>query len=218
MLFGLIGSRETIEPKPGALKSLNPRIKLPIAIKSQLMPALGCFIATWAIGGYFQAFSVTVSKTVFNLDSPFVAAIILFSYMAPNIVGSRLSARFSTVAGQLLGISGFMLTMLLMEAGIQLQSIPVYLCAVIAASVMQGIAYTASMNGLLKRVLTTENTGVISIIYIASYAGAGIPSLIASRLSSRFNFVQITGLYVLFVCVICIIVICHLSFKLRQKQ
>lgn len=213
MLLGLMRSTETVTTRRGAVKSLKPQLNLPASIKKLIVPATGCFVATWALGGYFQAFSATVSKTVFNLNSPLIAAIVLVAYMAPNMFGSRISSIFSMVSGELFGMSIFVLSALLMGVGILLKSFSLFLVMVIIASVMQGISYTTSMNGLLKPVLQTESTGVISVIYIISYAGAGIPSFFAGQLSKYLNFYQITFAYIIFVSLVGMFVILNVLLK-----
>ncbi|ALO03838.1 hypothetical protein ASU28_05475 [Lactiplantibacillus paraplantarum] len=216
MLLGLMHSAETVTTRHGAVKSLKPQLNLPDSIKKLIVPATGCFVATWALGGYFQAFSATVSKMVFNLNSPLVAAIVLVAYMAPNMFGSRISSSFSMVTGQLFGMSTFVLSALLMGVGILLKSFSLFLVMVIIASIMQGISYTTSMNGLLKPVLQTESTGVISVIYIISYAGAGIPSFVAGQLSRYLNFYQVTFAYIIFVSLVGVFVI--LNVLLQQHK
>lgn len=216
MLLGLMHSAETVTTRHGAVKSLKPQLNLPDSIKKLIVPATGCFVATWALGGYFQAFSATVSKTVFNLNSPLVAAIVLVAYMAPNMFGSRISSGFSMFTGQLFGMSTFVLSALLMGVGILLKSFSLFLVMVIIASIMQGISYTTSMNGLLKPVLQTESTGVISVIYIISYAGAGIPSFVAGQLSRYLNFYQVTFAYIIFVSLVGVFVI--LNVLLQQHK
>lgn len=212
MLFGV----ETTELKKGALKSLKPQINLPKNTFSIIIPAAGCFIATWSFGGYFQAFSATISKSVFNLDSPLIAAIILVSYMAPNIIGSNLSNRFKTEKGQLIGIVGFVLAICLMYVGIELGNMIFYLAFVILAGTMQGVAYSSSLNALLKRVIKSESTGLLSIVYMISYAGAGLPSFIAGKVSHTFNFYQITLGYVILVILVGIVVVLSLN-NIRKK-
>jgi hypothetical protein len=55
---------------------------------------------------------------------------------------------------------------------------------------MQGIAYSSAMNGLLNKVIKTESTGLLSIIYMVSYVGAGLPSFLSGKLSGIFNFIK----------------------------
>lgn len=211
-LLGLFFSTETTIPRAGAMHSLKPRLMLPPSIKGLLGPATGCFIATWALGGYFQAFSATVSQTVFKMNSPLIAAIVLVAYMAPNVIGSRLSDRFTTATGQLWGMSLFMVAVNLMGVGLFLKSFGLFLVMVIIAGVLQGIAYTTSMNGLLTPILQTESTGVMSVIYLISYAGAGIPSLVAGQLSKILNFYQITNIYLAFIMLVGLLVVLNSCF------
>ena len=217
-LLGLLSGIETTDLQKGVWKSLRPKLTLPNEVRAIFIPAAGCFIATWAFGGYFQAFSATVSKTIFNMNSPFMAAIILVSYMAPNFIGSNISNRFDSKKGQLFGIVGFMLSIIMMGIGIIYHNFIFYIIFVITASVMQGIAYSSAMNGLLNKVIKTESTGLLSIIYMVSYIGAGLPSFLSGKLSGIFNFYQITFGYVIFAVVIGIIVVINLLYLKQTKE
>ncbi|WP_119326320.1 MFS transporter [Companilactobacillus musae] len=211
--LGLFTSIETTNLKDGVLNSLRPKLDLPKGIVQTLIPAAGCFIATWAFGGYFQAFSATVSENIFKINSPLVAAIILVAYMAPNFIGSNISNKFSARRGQLIGILGFMISIIAMGLGIIMHNFIFYIVVVIAASIMQGIAYTSAMNNLLSKTIKEKSTGLLSVIYILSYMGAGIPSFIAGKLSGTFNFSQITLGYIIFANVVGLIVIISLYFS-----
>ena len=79
---------------------------------------------------------------------------------------------------------------------------------------MQGIAYTSAMNSLLKQILKSENSEMLSLIYIISYAGAGIPSLIAGQVSKFISFYWITVGYVIFTAVVAMVVL----YDLRKQQ
>lgn len=216
-MIGISFGVETTELKKGAIKSLKPQVNLPKNTFNIIIPAAGCFIATWAFGGYFQAFSATISKSVFNLDSPLIAAIILVSYMAPNIIGSNLSNRFNVEKGQFIGIIGFVLAICLMFVSIEIKNMALYLIFVIVAGIMQGIAYSSSLNALLRRVIKSESTGLLSVVYMISYIGAGLPSFIAGKVSGAFNFYQITLGYVILVILVGLIVLSNLHIN-RKKS
>lgn len=213
-LIGLLFSVDTVEKRAGALKSLKVRVKLPASTIDMIVGAAGCFIATWAFGGYFQAFSAMVSKDFFHFNSPLLAAVILVAYMAPNVIGSNLSSRFTSLQGQRLGIIGFLLAIVLILVTVIIGNLALYLIAVIGASIMQGIAYTSAMNSLLKQILKSENSEMLSLIYIISYAGAGIPSLIAGQVSKFISFYWITVGYVIFTAVVAMVVL----YDLRKQQ
>lgn len=54
-----------------------------------------------------------------------------------------------------------------------------------------------SSSALLKRVIKSESTGLLSIVYIITYAGVSLPNFIAGKVSYTFNFYQITLGYVI---------------------
>lgn len=56
-----ISCEETITSKKGAVKSLKPYVEFPHEIRYLLLPASAIFIGTWAVGGFYQAFSSTIA-------------------------------------------------------------------------------------------------------------------------------------------------------------
>lgn len=49
-------SPETATPTPGAWQSLRPRVRVPARVRHLLLAAASVFLATWAIGAFYQAF------------------------------------------------------------------------------------------------------------------------------------------------------------------
>ena len=199
---GILFGEETLERRAGALSSLLPQIKIPKQGRPYIPSAIGIFAGTWAMGGYFQAFSSTIGGTIFHLDSPMVSAIILASFMAPNLIGSSLSGKFIKPTGKSAGMLLFILCISLMYVSFTIKNFTLFLLTIIIAGVAQGIAYTNAMQQLLQSSEEEEKAGVLSVIYFISYGGAAIPSFILGRLSGVLTFKQVTLAYVILVLIL----------------
>ncbi|OTN76376.1 hypothetical protein A5886_001453 [Enterococcus sp. 8G7_MSG3316] len=214
---GILKGKESIPKRIGAIKSLRPQIKIPIEARKYLPSAIGIFAGTWAIGGYFQAFSSTIGVTVFHMNSPIISAIILASFMAPNLLGSSLSGRLNQIRGENIGILIFMLCIMMMYISFLVKLFPLFLIASIVAGIAQGIAYSSAMQALLIKSREEEKAGVLSVIYFISYGGAALPSFILGRFSNHLDFYQISLTYLIIVLLLGSLTLIYNS-KIRNKE
>src|SRR4051812_6898821 len=82
--------RETITPNRGVLASLRPRVHVPRSARRLLPAASATFVATWALGGFYQAFGPSVAADQLGTSSALIAAVIFASLMAPSAIGAPL--------------------------------------------------------------------------------------------------------------------------------
>lgn len=180
---------------------LLPKVQVPQNKKFLLTSSL-IFAGSWAMGGYFQAYSSTIASSIFHVSSPLLAAIFLISYMLPNALGSSLSERFSRRQAQIIGLIAYILAVGLFVLSLATHLLILTIVGILLAGIFQGMAYRPAMQNLLESATIKENTGTLSYIYILSYAGAGIPSFISGRLSGSLNFLHLTLTYWLLIAVL----------------
>lgn len=187
-------SPEPIERRPGALASLRPHVHLPRTIRPLVPAAIAVFCGTWALGGFYQAFSPTISAQNLGTTNTLIAGVVFASFMAPYALGGPLTGRLTPVAAQRVGIIAFALAVVGVVAGIRTGSaVMVIVCGIIAGAA-QGAAFTGSMRGLLQRIGPAERAGLMSTVYLFSYGGAAVPSLISGRLTAAGMTLQTISL------------------------
>lgn len=191
ILLILIGV-ETVKLKKGVLASIYPQVKVPKNIRHLLPGASAVFIGTWAVGGFFQAYSAQMTVKQFGTASTLMAAAVFASLMAPNIIGSTLGGKLNTFKAQRIGMSIFFLSMIAIIVFLMLGLAIPFLIACIIGGIAIGIAFSGAVKGILKEVTVIQDrAGVLSTIYLISYSGAAIPNLIVGRVSGIFNLAQI---------------------------
>lgn len=183
---------ETVQPKEGVLKSVKPVIERPNSIKKVLIPASAIFIGTWALGGFYQAFSSSISTVQFGVHTPVLAAAIFASLMAPQIVGNTLISKFETVSAQRWSMVVFTVCTTLIVASLQYKLVVLFLVASIIGGIAIGVAFAASMESIISRITNVERAGVLSTIYLISYGGAAIPNLVVGQIGNNFSLLQIS--------------------------
>ncbi|MGJ6979061.1 MFS transporter [Aestuariimicrobium soli] len=180
----LLASPDPVDRRPGTLASLRPRVHVPGAIRPLLPAAVAVFVGTWAVGGFYQAFSPTISAQSLGTGSTLVAAVVFASFMAPYAVGGPLTGRLPPTAAQRLGIAVFALAVVGVVAGLLSGAIAAVIGCGIVAGAAQGAAFTGTMRGLLGRTGPAERAGLMATVYLFSYGGAAIPSLVAGRVAA----------------------------------
>lgn len=209
-------SKETVRRTPRLLASLRPSFSLPQADR-RLYPVAACvFVATWALGGFYQAYGTSITSTQLATQSTLTAAAVFSSYLLPCAIGGPFSARLSPANAQRLGMVVFTLAVIGSLVSLkQSMTIPFLLTSALAGAA-QGAAVTGSIRSLLEDVSASQRAGVLSLIYATSYAGAAVPSFIAGQLSKFMGLFQIAICYGALAIVACCLVLLFARNPQRQ--
>lgn len=184
-------SPDTVTRTPGIGATLRPQVRVPQRARSLLPAAAAVLVATWALGGFYQAFSPLLAADRLGTTNTLVAAAIFSSYMAPSVLGSPLAGWLSTRAAQRLGMIAFVAGMALLLTALAIESVGLFLVAGVIAGIAQALACTGSINGLVQTATAAERAGLLSAIFLISYTGAAVPGFLAGRLAGLLDTGQI---------------------------
>jgi MFS family permease len=192
----IAASPETVSPNPGAWRSLRPRVHLPARSLRLLPVAASVFVATWAMGAFYQAFVPALVADHLHTSSALAFGLVFCAYMAPNVFGAPISGRFAVAGAQRLGMSVFLVGAAGLLMGIVTGSLPVFIVASVIAGTGQGVAMSGSVRGLLQDSDPAERSPIFAAIFLISYGGAAVASFVAGRLSQSLTLTQIVSGYV----------------------
>jgi MFS family permease len=184
-------SPETMRPTRGAIASLRPRLQVPAGSGRLLLAAGAAFVATWSLGGFYQAFGPSLAAEHLGTASPVVAAAMFASVMVLNPLGGPLSARLRPAAALRIGMSLFLLAVLGIVTSLSAGAILPFILASLVVGLAQGAASTGGIRALLAGTDVEERAGLLSTIYLVSYCGAAIPGMIAGKLTGSFDLFPI---------------------------
>ncbi|MEV6844422.1 MFS transporter [Actinoplanes sp. NPDC051411] len=184
-------SPETVTRKPGARRSLRPRVYVPARVRGLLPVAAAVFLATWAAGAFYQAFVPALVEDQLHTGSPLIIGLVFAAYMGPSVLGAPLGGLFAPATAQRVGMTGFLIGMTGIVTAIATGTLALFIAATIVAGASQGIALSAATRGLLQGNTLADRAPIFSVIYLLSYSGATIPALIAGQLSTIFSLPQI---------------------------
>ncbi|MDQ3893371.1 MAG: MFS transporter [Actinomycetota bacterium] len=214
---GLVGANpETAERTPGAAASLRPQIRVPAAARRLLPVASAIFVATWALGGFYQAFGPTVAATQLGTRNTLVAAVIFASLMAPSAIGAPLSGRLTPAGAQRAGMVVFALALAVILASLRLEAVVPFVLASAAAGSAQGATFAGSLRALLAEATPAERAGLLAVVYAISYSGAAVPSLIAGQLARTLSLFEIALGYGALAALACLITLAAARNPLRS--
>lgn len=197
--------KETVERKPGLVASFRPSFSLPHTYR-RLYPIAAClFVATWALGGFFQAYGPSIAADQLGSKSTITAAIVFSSFLLPSAIGGPLSARLSPVKAQRFGIGVFTLAVGGVIFAVNASMIVLFLSMSAIAGAAQGVALTGSIRSLLDGITSQDRAGVLSLIYATSYTGAAVTSFLAGQLSKFMDLFQLVSCYGVLAVVACVI-------------
>ncbi|MFI5692360.1 MFS transporter [Kribbella sp. NPDC051586] len=184
-------SPETVTRTPGGWRSLRPSVRVPVQVRHLLPVAAGVFLATWATGAFYQAFVPALVADQLHTRSSLVIGLVFAAYMGPSAIGAPLGGRFSPAAAQRIGMTAFLAGWIGLITAISTGALPLFIAATITAGASQGIAISAAIRGLLSGSTLRGRAPTFAVVYLLSYSGATIPSLISAQLTNTFALPQI---------------------------
>src|SRR6516164_2397420 len=171
--------RETVTRTPGALASLRPEITLPRALRAPVLTAVPVLFAVWALAGLYGALGPALVHALTGSGNVVLGAMSLFVLAASAVVATivlrRAAARTVMLFGILALVAGVTVTVL----AVSLESAAVFF----AGSAIAGAGFGAGFQGGIRFVVPLaaphERAGLVSLLYVVSYLGLGVPAVLA---------------------------------------
>jgi MFS family permease len=198
-------ARETVTRVPGAIPALRPRVSVPPAARPLLPIATATFVATWALGGFYQAFGPSVAADQLETTNTLIVAVLFAAFVAPSAIGATLAGRTTPGRAQRIGMVVFFAAVAAILVSLHGGAVVPFLIASAVAGAAQGSTFAAGMRSLLAHARPAERAGVLSTIYLLAYAGAAVPGLIAGQLSRTFTLFDIALGYGALAAIACVI-------------
>jgi MFS family permease len=170
---------ETSPATPGALASLRPRFAIPADVRGPLLIAAPVLFAVWALAGYYASLGPILVRTIDGSSSVVVGALALTALAGTAsltvFLGRAVEPRKLMFVATPVLFAGAAVTL----AAVSARS-PV---AFFIGSTISGIGFggglQASLGTVVPKALPHERAGVLSIVFVVSYLGLGIPAVLA---------------------------------------
>jgi len=177
--IAIAAMRETVSPAPGALASLRPEITLPRALRGPVLTAAPVLFAVWALAGLYAALGPAIVHVLTGSGNVVLGGLSLFVLAASAVVAivvlRRAAARTVMLVGILALITGVAVTVMAVTMG----SVGVFF----AGSAIAGAGFGSGFQGGIRIVVPLaaahERAGLVSLLYVISYLGLGVPAVLA---------------------------------------
>ena len=208
---------ETVERTPGAIASLRPRVLVPRGQGRILFAAGTTLVGTWALSGFYQAFSPVLAADELGTTNALVVALVFSSIVVLSPVGGLLTGRLTPVRTMRIGLPLFVLATGAVLLALHSAQIGWFLAASALAGIAQGSANAGGMRAVLGGAAPGERAGLLATLYLISYSGAAAPGLVAGQLAGFLPPDQIAAGYGVLVLVTAVIAMIALRRPSRER-
>jgi MFS family permease len=192
---GVLAMRETAPARQGtqrearrnALRSMVPDVRLPASVRAEVAVAAPVMFSVWALAGFYASLGPSLTATLLHSTSVVYGGLSLF-ILAGVAAGAVLA--FNRAEPR---------PVLFLSIGALIAGVAVTLAAdsadsaagFFAGTAIAGIGFGGGFQGGIRLVIPLagerERAGVLSLLYIVSYLGLGLPAVIAGVLVTEVN-------------------------------
>lgn len=186
---------ETSERREGLLRSLVPRVGIPLPARAPFLRGAPAVFAGWATGGLYLSLGAPIVVRELGRSSHVLQGLVvtvLTGVGAATCYAFRHStARRTTIFGTTALATGTALTLAALAAGSY--------WGFIAAAVVAGSGFGASFLGIMRSITPTvgphERGELFASVFVVSYLAFGIPAVAAGVVSPHLGLATTTYVY-----------------------
>jgi predicted MFS family arabinose efflux permease len=179
---GVALMRETVERTDGALGALVPDVRLPRSVRSAVLMVAPVLFAVWALAGFYASLGPALVRNLADSHSIVLGGLSLFvlagSAALSVLVLRGAAARTLMLTGVLALVLGVTTTLVAVAAG----STVGFFVGTVIAGIGFGSGFQGGIRMVLPLVAPHERAGVLSLLYVVSYLGLGVPAIAAGYL------------------------------------
>ncbi|MEW2521703.1 MFS transporter [Actinacidiphila alni] len=173
---------ETVTRKPGAAASLVPEIALPRTVRRPVLVATPVLFAVWALAGLYGSLGPSLARQLTGSTSVVFGGLSLFvlaGVAALSVLALRhAAARTVMLTGIVALIAGVAVTL----ASIRGASATGFFLGTAVAGIGFGSGFQGGIRTVLPLAKPHESSGVLSLLFVVSYLGMGVPAVAAGFL------------------------------------
>jgi predicted MFS family arabinose efflux permease len=179
---------EVATRRPGLVRSLVPRLRVPRDARLTLLRIAPAIIAAWGTGGLFISLGAHIAGDVFGAQSHTLQGATVGILAASATVATIMLWRWSARTLLLVGALALAAATLVSVAAVLMTVTILYFAVIIVIGFGFGISYAGALRLVLPLVDARDRAGLFSVIYVIAYLSFSIPALVAGV------FVSIAGL------------------------
>ncbi|NUU06528.1 MFS transporter [Leifsonia sp. C5G2] len=178
----VVGSPETVTRRPGAVRSLIPRVLIPREARSEFAGAIPLFLATWMLAGLFIGLSPSILHGVFHLDSGLLNGAIVAVPPAVGAVAGLLLTRAPARRTVVWAMAAIVAGVAIAAVGMATAALPLLFAGATVAGGGFGAGFSAMLRMLAPLAPNDQRAELFAGIFLVSYLAYGVPALVAGEL------------------------------------
>jgi MFS family permease len=186
---------ETAERREGALRSLTPRIILPLHVRREFVAGIPVQVAGWMSPALFLGLSPALLRLHFGIHDGLVVGFTAFVGPFAAAVSGFAFARQAARRSMLVGLSLVLLGMVVVLTGVTATWLPLVWLGALLGGAGFGGTFGGQLRLIAPRVQPHERAGVFSGVYTVAYLSFGVPVIIAGQLAPRWGLIPTVESY-----------------------
>ncbi|GHH33351.1 MFS transporter [Lentzea cavernae] len=170
---------ETATRKPGAVKSLNPRISLPVQVRRLYWTTVPGIVGGFSTMTLFMGLVPALLVAVFGVRSPIVGSLLAFVALGASTVASAFSSGIKAPTLRFAGMSAMVAGGVLFVGSIGATSLPLLWAAAVVGGTGIGASFAGTTRGLVPEVSPHERAGLFTAIFFVGYLAMGTSAIVA---------------------------------------
>jgi predicted MFS family arabinose efflux permease len=187
--IGTAFAPETATRRPGALKSLRPRVSFPAAVRPSALWVLPAAVAVWALGGLILSLGPNVVRSLTGQDSIVFTGLIVAALTGTGGLAIALLGRTPPARILALGMGALLVGMAGTLGAAVAGAVELYFAATIVAGIGFGAGFLGVMRTLLPLAAASERAGLVSAIYVVSYLAMSVPAVVAGGIAGAAGLI-----------------------------
>jgi predicted MFS family arabinose efflux permease len=182
-------SPESVTRAPGVLRSLIPRVSIPVVARREFLAAVPVITGVWMLAGLSLGLAPTIVRSVFHFDSGFLNG--LSGFIAPA-VSAIIGVLFSNVGARrsiLIGIVASIVGAVGIVAGVSGESLGIMMAGQAIAGIGFGAAFSGALRHIMPLAAAHQRAAVIAGVYIVAYIAFGLPVVIVGQLAANLGLI-----------------------------
>jgi predicted MFS family arabinose efflux permease len=174
---GVALMRETVTRSPGALSSLVPEMRLPRTVRAHILTAAPVLFAVWALAALYGALGPALVQALTGSGDVVLGGMsltVLAAFAVLSIFALRAAAaRTVMLTGIAALVAGVAVTLL----ALTVKSAELFFAGTAISGVGFGSGFQGGIRIVVPRVAAHERAGVLSLLFVVSYLGLGVPAV-----------------------------------------
>jgi hypothetical protein len=176
--IGVVFVGETIAPRPGALASLRPQFRLPLASRAPMLVAAPALVAAWADVGFYGSLGPSLVRHLVGSSAPVLGGLALFVLASSGAITVYVTRARPALVVMRLGTGALLAGVALTLAAISASSTLLFALGAIVTGAGFGGAFQGSVRTVIPTAAPHQRAGLLSVVYVIAYLAMGAPAVL----------------------------------------